>query len=381
MEIWNREQLYAEIWESPLVKLAVKYGISAVALGKVCRKLQIPLPGRGYWVKKDFGKPVIQIPLPEAKNLPIVHRMKQSPAHADEAVQKAAETNPDDPELARIAEVEAKTFSVAQEAKPHQLVSAAQKILRRAQADERGILHPLRAETCLDIRVSKSSLDRALSFVNAILRGLEAENFSVTVKSGVEGTGAEIFGQRVAFVLIEKSRVKTKREVKEYSWTRTITEYEPTGELEFRVSGYGHGFRKTWSDGKTRKIETLLTHCLVALMREARYLRIQAELFRQREIERRKKEDELAKLSQLIAEEEKNISDLDKWVTAWARAEQIRNFVVALEQVWIKEGHYVSPEAPKGQRLVWMRQQAERLDPMIPSPPSIVDRKGELPRW
>jgi len=72
--------------------------------------------------------------------------------------------------------------------------------------------------------------------------------------------------------------VKTKREVKEYSWTRTVTEYEPTGELEFRVSGYGHGFRKTWSDGKTRKTETLLTHCLVALMREARYLRIQAEL-------------------------------------------------------------------------------------------------------
>jgi hypothetical protein len=131
MEIWNREQLYAEIWESPLVKLAVKYGISAVALGKVCRKLQIPLPGRGYWVKKDSGKPVIQIPLPEAKNLPIVHRMKQSTAHADEAAQKAAETNPDDPELTQIAEVEAKTLSVTQEAKPHQLVSAAQKILRR----------------------------------------------------------------------------------------------------------------------------------------------------------------------------------------------------------------------------------------------------------
>jgi hypothetical protein len=78
--------------------------------------------------------------------------------------------------------------------------------LRRAQTDERGILHPLRAETCLDIRVSKSTLDRALSFVNAILRSLEAENFSVTVKSGAEGTGAEIFGQRVAFLLVERPR-------------------------------------------------------------------------------------------------------------------------------------------------------------------------------
>ena len=44
-EIWNRAELYAEVWEKPLVKVAAQYGISAVALGKVCRKLKIPLPG------------------------------------------------------------------------------------------------------------------------------------------------------------------------------------------------------------------------------------------------------------------------------------------------------------------------------------------------
>jgi hypothetical protein len=47
METWKREELYAEVWERPLVKVAPKYGISAVALGKVCHKLQIPLPGDG----------------------------------------------------------------------------------------------------------------------------------------------------------------------------------------------------------------------------------------------------------------------------------------------------------------------------------------------
>jgi hypothetical protein len=75
---WNLRELYAEIWEQPLVKVAPKYGILAVALGigKGCRKLHIQLPGHGYWVKKDFGKPVEQLPLPVAKNLPIVHRQK-----------------------------------------------------------------------------------------------------------------------------------------------------------------------------------------------------------------------------------------------------------------------------------------------------------------
>jgi hypothetical protein len=72
METWNREKLYAEVWEQPLSKLGPKYGISAVALGKVCDKLQIPLPERGYWTKKEFGKPVERLPLLEAKNLPVV---------------------------------------------------------------------------------------------------------------------------------------------------------------------------------------------------------------------------------------------------------------------------------------------------------------------
>jgi hypothetical protein len=76
MELWNREELYAEVWERPLIKLAPKYGISAVAHEKVCDKLQIPLPGRGYWTKKEFGKPVDRVPLPRAEDLPLVQRLK-----------------------------------------------------------------------------------------------------------------------------------------------------------------------------------------------------------------------------------------------------------------------------------------------------------------
>ena len=30
METWNRDDLYVEVWERPQVKVAAKYGISAV---------------------------------------------------------------------------------------------------------------------------------------------------------------------------------------------------------------------------------------------------------------------------------------------------------------------------------------------------------------
>jgi hypothetical protein len=39
MEVWNRDELYAAVWEEPLIKVAPKYGVSAVMIGKVCRKL------------------------------------------------------------------------------------------------------------------------------------------------------------------------------------------------------------------------------------------------------------------------------------------------------------------------------------------------------
>jgi hypothetical protein len=54
--IYRRETLYGEVWAEPLKVVAARYGVSDVALGKACRKMAVPLPGRGYWAKKAAGK-------------------------------------------------------------------------------------------------------------------------------------------------------------------------------------------------------------------------------------------------------------------------------------------------------------------------------------
>ena len=75
-KFWNRIELYNEVSNQPIVKLARKYGISDVALGKACRKLRIPHPGRGDWAKRTAGKAVEQLPLPVFKDAPVVRRLK-----------------------------------------------------------------------------------------------------------------------------------------------------------------------------------------------------------------------------------------------------------------------------------------------------------------
>lgn len=126
----------------------------------------------------------------------------------------------------------------------------------------------------------------------------------------------------------------------------------------------------------------MLPKLVGAVLRDGRGRVLAAEPAKQEAIERQKKEIERIELSQQIAEEEKKVRQLEGWVSNWTRAREMRSFIAELEKLWIGEGHDLSPAAPKGQRIVWMKQQAARLDPLVSSPPSsVLDRKGELDRY
>ena len=53
---YNRDEIYEEIWSQPIQQVAKRYNLSDVGLAKVCKKLNIPRPGRGYWAIKAAGK-------------------------------------------------------------------------------------------------------------------------------------------------------------------------------------------------------------------------------------------------------------------------------------------------------------------------------------
>jgi hypothetical protein len=61
---FTRSQLYELVWSQPLRRIAKTLAVSDVAIAKRCRAASIPLPGIGYWAKKEAGKLVIQTALP-----------------------------------------------------------------------------------------------------------------------------------------------------------------------------------------------------------------------------------------------------------------------------------------------------------------------------
>ena len=58
----TREALYDQVWTTPLSTLAVRWGISRSGLAKICDRLMVPYPGRGYWNARKAQRP----PLPPA---------------------------------------------------------------------------------------------------------------------------------------------------------------------------------------------------------------------------------------------------------------------------------------------------------------------------
>lgn len=63
----SRAQLYEDIWSTPAMHLAAKYGVSGSFLARVCDRLRVPRPRPGYWNKLAVGKAPPKPPLPAAE--------------------------------------------------------------------------------------------------------------------------------------------------------------------------------------------------------------------------------------------------------------------------------------------------------------------------
>jgi AcrR family transcriptional regulator len=62
----SRKDLYQRVWSEPLRIVAKELGLTGSALAKICDRLLVPYPPRGYWVKLNAGKALARASLPAA---------------------------------------------------------------------------------------------------------------------------------------------------------------------------------------------------------------------------------------------------------------------------------------------------------------------------
>jgi hypothetical protein len=373
---WNRQELYEKVWQFPLRILAAEYGISDVGLAKVCRKLEIPLPGAGHWTKIACGHNIARPSLPAMESVPVLVRKIPEP--------KTPVLPEDMPELERIDRVAATTApAVTKSMLAHPLVDKTKRALTENRTSYRGTLWASREIEWLDLRVTKNCLARALRVMAAIIHMLEREGFKLLVeKNKSESTSAAVYGETIRFGLIERSRQVNPSPKANASSPSSYNpvRFEPTGVLSLQIwNYYGGGLQKTWKDRESTFLEEQVSKCVAGMMRIALKERAERDKREREELARQKRIDEVrAQLSQ-IGKEEKKIKALEREAIRWHRAERIRAYIEAVRQDALKNED--SENRPMVLEWVrWAERQADRIDPLKPSLPSLLDDKEKLIR-
>jgi len=190
----SRKELYDQVWSTPMSKLAQSYRISDVGLAKVCKKYNTPSPPRGYWAKKAAGQDLKRIPLPSGKREEMIEINANQFRTTNAKITKAKQQ--------RIQVVVPKTLR-----SPHPLVKDAVEKMELCEPNSIGILEPP-GKNCLDIRVSRKTLRRALRIMDALIKALDERGYRPAVSDG--STEVEIDGVTLQFGISEDLKSERK---------------------------------------------------------------------------------------------------------------------------------------------------------------------------
>lgn len=360
---FSRNELYDKIWNTPTIKLARDFGLSDVALGKICKKHSIPKPPLGYWAKLAHGKTVPRPPLPTVgdqrlETIEIRKRQLISGGPNSESTKQEKEEP--------IAVAERLTS-------PHPLVRATIDALKDSTPDDTGILRT-RASGCLNVRVGRRSVGRAMRLMDALIKALEARGSTVSVveRDRTHQTCVKMLDETIEIELREGLNRGEKqftaaelREREKSSWLRDRKEYEfcPSEKFVFYILTYcGEGVRKVWSDGKRQRLENCMNSIIARLGAAAEGVKAH-ELERERwERERQEEQRRRWEQQERRRKEEEKIKHLEKSVGNWNQSRSIREFLFEVEKAAAEDP--IKKTENLSDWLSWAHAYADSIDPI-----------------
>jgi hypothetical protein len=391
----TRDELYGRVWATPMRRLAQEWGISDVGLAKVCRKHDIPCPPVGYWAKKEVGKAPAPTPLPPRNGAAVeTIRIYRRSDHEAADVPPPPPPIYDDDVVALLAKAEAlpKLTPPKSLRNPHPLVEETRKrFLDRSPCHrEEDFYRPTACTSRRLIHVSRAQSHRAMLLMDTLCKAIE--KLGGEVKEGGpkwdQRARISLAGEEVTAIrLRERYRQQPKKPDADRAWSYPRTEYIPLGLLVLD-SGPSYSEKPFACDTADHKIEDDLNALIIGWVHIAGARRItrrlaeeerlrQAEeeqLRRQREAERQRIREDLKRRQ---CDEQARVDALVREATSWNQARLLREYVNVVEQSAMHNRGHIQPGSELDAWMRWAREQADRLDPLAPSPPSILDHRAE----
>lgn len=348
----SRSELYEAVWSEPMTKLAGKYGVSDVALGKICRKHNIPLPGPGYWAKAAAGKQIVRPPLPEAEQSEIwISPPDKAPRETRELRVELAH---------QLAIVPSELHAPQTITKPHQLTILSREFLKGKKPDMYGLVH-CRPPNGYWLAVSPLQVGRALRILDTLVKALQKAGFEIVTDKKEHELQVLILGEAIPFHMRESyAQIPIPPEKRGKGYFSPAYEYLPKGVLSIQLPRYLNEVKSSWSDGKKPLEENLAAVFEGFLIAAVRY-RERSEEFAARHAEFQERERIRAETEAEFAREQKQREVLMKEAQQWVVSQQVRDYISHIEALLTSGGTEIP--RPALQWLTDARTRAEQLDP------------------
>ena len=381
-KVLTRERLYELVWSEPMLKIAARYGVSSSYLARVCTKLRVPRPMRGYWAKLAVGIQSKTPPLPEARpgDEQVWNRdgYATAPVALHRPLIQVDSSSPVD---------RAKSSRRARPSQ-HGLIRGARELFENGRVSSYShpqYLKPAK-KLLVDLAVTKMGLEHALMFANQLFLELEGHGHHVVIAphdqhlhraaieerenppkrehgyrhqsfwSPLRCTVVYVGTVAIGLTIIEMSESATARYVNgeylreseyvapkrrygvDHSWTTTID--FPTGRLCLQAySPYpGAGWVRNWKEVRGKNLTEMIpmivqelklgANDIARLVEEAK-LRTEARR-REWESERQRQLKEEAERRAAAALKESK-TDLLQFIAKWAEARNIERFLSEVE--------------------------------------------------
>jgi hypothetical protein len=356
----TRQQLYEEVWNEPMIKVAVRYGISDVGLKKVCKRNNIPVPGRGYWRKVETGQKVKRLPLPKDT--------KERPVY----FQSYGAWIPDKP----VSEVVTKqiAFETQMEnvitVKPtlHNVYPLVQGLREEFEAERENDYGRVKVECApFVLNVGKKSAKRVILIVDALLRAFEQRGFEIKNVQRFSYTEVQLMVQDEPFDFVITESV-TKELLSEssrkppHSWYNQNYIYNPNGILALEIATWSsEGFKKKWRDKQKLPLEAQLNDFIIGLVKFAEHKHAQTLIRREEERQRQLAEQRRQVIAREQRREEASRKKLVRETELWFQSKQVRTFIENVAARASQEERDIS------QWLAWATAYANEIDPLVGS--------------
>ncbi len=381
--LYNRDELYAQVWSKTLREAAKLYGISDVAVKKLCRRLNVPTPPQGHWLRLPSDREADRIalpPLPESASSTF-----EVYALSHERVEPTTAAT----ERAAIEKATAPVIVPQELTTPHKLVARTAKLLARAKAFD-GLVSS-RAAGGLDVNVAPNNVQRAMVIADTLIKALEERSLVVEVTPQTEHV---IWGR--THTIDPTTRVRVEDEWIEFSlsepvtiapapkllpqkrrWEMTFEEElatpwkpverrarTPTGTLVLTIKTGASS--RYWRDRKQRRLETFLNEFIAHLYIAADWVKQDRKI--KAEEARRAEEEEYRRQKEYLreAEEKKRVELLHKELERWRLARDLRDYASSIRGVISAGSMRVIEGTPLHEFLSFVLSYADRVDPLRP---------------